>query len=196
MPLVVAALVATPLYFLSLMAVSLATERADVVAQWRTGTTHKLITIYAPPSGWDEARIWVWALVPSAILLVVGLLAMTVPYGVVVSSVAGIAIVLAIESRTDRWADHHTARFPVGADLIADSNPGSTLLRGEWEKTTVGAIDSMSKWLIGIALAAIVIFVVVEYRRRRGLRQARVGPAPEVASGEPEIVPMPPRLES
>jgi hypothetical protein len=191
-PLVVAALIATPLYFLSLMAVTLATEHAEIVAQWRTGQTRKLITIYAQPSGWGEAKLWLWALVPTAILLLVGLVATRIPFGVVVSSLAGIAGILLIKSRVDTWAEHHADRFPYGVDLIPDANPSSTLIVAEWEATTVGAIDSMSRWLIGLAIGAIVVFVLVEWRRRHGRRDAPQPLPPEVATGEPEIVPTPP----
>jgi hypothetical protein len=191
-PLVVAALIATPLYFLSLMAVSLAIEKPTIKAQWHTGKTHHLVTIYAPPTGWEEAKIWVWALVPTAILLAVGLLALTVPYGVVVSSLTGIGIILAINSQVDRWADHHSHRFPFGEDLVPDSSPGSTLLQGEWEDVTVAAIRSMSKWLIGLAIGSILVLLFVEYRRRHGKREAAQELPPEVASGTAEIVPTPP----
>ena len=191
-PLVVAALIATPLYFLSLMAVSLAIEKPTIEAQWYTGKTHQLITIYAPPAGWAEAKLWLWALVPTAILLAVGLVALLVPYGVVVSSLAGIGIILAIDSQIDRWADHHSQRFRFGEDLIPDSSPGSTLLQGEWEDVTVAAIRSMSKWLIGLAIGSILILLFVEYRRRHGKREAPQELPPEIASGTAEIVPTPP----
>src|SRR6185312_13513238 len=65
-PLTVSCILAAPLYFLSLMLVSLAIDRPTTVSWTHNG---KLITHYHPTSTGLEAKIWAVALIPSALLI-------------------------------------------------------------------------------------------------------------------------------
>jgi len=66
----IAAFIAIPLFFSSLMASTLALEKPHVV-QWTSGG--RLLTTWHDPSTATEARIWLWALVPPVLLVIVGL---------------------------------------------------------------------------------------------------------------------------
>ena len=194
-PLVVAGLIAAPLYFLSLMAASLALEKPNVEAQWRAGTTGELVTVYDfldPTTTSAEVRIWLWALVPPAIVLAIGLAATRLRLGVAAAALAGIGVILALGSQVPRWEEHHTDRYPFGVDLIPDSNPSTTLLQGEWEATARGSIENMSWYLVGMAIAALLVLVLVEVRNRSK------HPPPDrtiadVMGGTPEPSPIPRR---
>ena len=105
-PLAVAGLLGAPLFFCSLMATSLAIARPRIV----TWTHHgKRISRFHAPAASVEARIWLWALVPLALLLGVGLLASLWRFGGFVSCAAGIVLALAVTHRVNEWARHHTA---------------------------------------------------------------------------------------
>ena len=69
-PLGLAALLSITLFFATLMASSLAIDRPRVVHRLRHG---KVVLHYEQSSNATEAKIWALALVPVAILLLVGL---------------------------------------------------------------------------------------------------------------------------
>jgi hypothetical protein len=179
-PLAVAGLLGAPLFFCSLMATSLAIARPRVVSWTHDG---KLISRYHAPAASVEARIWLWALVPLAILLGVGLLASLWRFGGFVSCAAGIVLALAVTHRVNEWARHHTARWPRGIDNIPDKWSSDQVPRGAWEKDAAQTAFSLSHWTIGLAIAIVLVYLVTLYRRLRA--RTRVALIEAAAAAEP-----------
>lgn len=172
-PLGIAAFIAIPLFFSSLMAASLALEKPRVV-QWRDGAV--LRTAWHDPSPGTELRVWLWALLPPLLLVLVGWIALRVPYGFYLACVAAIVDAMAVVHRLDVWTRHHTARFPLGVDLIPASDAASNKYdAGEWESQARATALSLEHWTIGLALAAIAIVAGLTLRRRYFRR--RPGPS-------------------
>ena len=175
-PLAIGALMAVPLFFCALMAASLALEKAHTI-EWTSAG--KLLTTWHPPTSSTEARIWLWALVPPLLLLVFALGAMLVPYGFYLVCGAAIVDALAVTHRLDRWAAHHTARFPNGVDLIPPSNAASDKVApGEWEGKARDTALSLQHWTIAIAVAAALVVTALAVRRRWFGRRPAPTPAP------------------
>ncbi len=173
-PLAIAAFIAIPLFFSSLMTASLALEKPHVI-QWRDGA--RLLTTWHDPTTANEARIWLWALLPPALLVVAGWVASRLPLGFYVACVAAIVDAMAVVHRLDVWTRHHTARFPNGVDLIPASNVQSNKYDpGEWEGNARATALSLEHWTIGIALAAMLVVGGLAVRRRYFGR-----PGPETA---------------
>jgi hypothetical protein len=163
-PLAIAAFIAIPLFFASLMASTLALEKPRVV-QWTSGG--KLLTTWHDPSPSTEARIWLWALVPPLALIVVGWIAVRLPYGFYVSCVAAIVMGMAVVHKVNIWTLHHTLRYPWGVDLIPKSNVASNRYDpGEWERMARATALSLSHWTIAIAAISIVVAATAASRRR------------------------------
>jgi hypothetical protein len=171
-PLAVAGFLALPLFFCSLMAISLAVERPHIVA----GREHS-------PTSSIEAEIWLLSLIAPAILVVVGALAVAGGrHGIYASAAAAIILVLAMTDRIDAWERRHALRFPLGRDLIGASDPsGNKLDPGQWERSARDTALSLGHWTIGLACAAILIAAALEFRRVRRIAAAPLPPAPEVA---------------
>jgi hypothetical protein len=176
-PLAIGGLLSVPVFFCSLMAASLALEKPHKF-EWRSGG--KLLTTWHTATSSMEARIWLWALLPSLLLLAVAAAAMYVPYGFYVVCGAAIVDVLAVTHRLDRWVAHHTVRYPNGVDLIPTSNAASDkIARGEWEGKARDTAVSLQHWTIGIALAAVVVVAALAARRRWfGRREAPASATP------------------
>jgi hypothetical protein len=168
-PLAVAGLLGAPLFFCSLMAASLAIDRPRVVSWTHNG---KLITRYHDTAASVEARIWLWSLVPLALLIGVGLLASLWRFGGFVSCAAGIVLALAVTRRVNEWAAHHTARWPRGIDNIPDKWSSDQVPRGAWEKNAAQTAFSLSHWTIGLGIAIVLVYLLLIYRRQRA--RARV----------------------
>jgi hypothetical protein len=177
-PLALAGFLALPIFFASLMASSLALEKPRVV-EWSRPHGH-IARIFHEPSSSNEARIWLFALVPPLILVLAGWVASFIPHGLYLSCGAAIVVGLALFPRLHRWELHHTLRFPYGEDLLADQTTSSSLARGEWEKDAADTVHSLVHYTIGLAIAAALISLLLAYRRRRNHR-----PAP--AAGGPEL---------
>jgi hypothetical protein len=196
-PVAVSALLAFPLFFAAVLAVSLAIERPHRF-QWRSAQG-RLIEIDHPPTGANEAKIWALALVVPGAILAVGLAASFWRRGgIYLACAAGLVAALLLPIRLDRWTAHHSKRFPYGMDLFPDSSVSSTLARGEWEGHTRETILSLTHWTIGIALAVAAVAAFVELRRRRAGRRPALAdePPPAVATGEPEVSPILPEPEA
>jgi hypothetical protein len=176
-PLAVAAFLAIPLFFASLLAFSLALERTHREHGALAGTTSTL-----------EAKIWAVALVPSLAVVVVGVIAMVSRHGLYASAAAAIAAALLVTAPLDTWAARHTRRFPRGEDLIAANDPSNHLDRGQWEGQAKEAALSLAHWTIALAAAAALIALALEVRRRRGPVRPVPPPPPEVVEGEPRVV--------
>ncbi len=160
----IAAFIAIPLFFSSLMAATLALEKPHVY-QWRDGT--KLQTTYHDPTSGNIAHIWLWALVPPAVLILVGLIATRLPLGFYVPCAAAVVIAMAVVHKAATWERHHSSRFPVGVDLIPPSNTASDkFAKGEWEHQARDTAVSLQHWTIGLALAAAAVMLALYLRRR------------------------------
>lgn len=188
-PLVIAGLLAFPLFFASLLCVTLAIERPHRFQWMRHG---RLIEVDHQPASGEEAKIWALALVLPAILVAIGFAAAFWRRGgVYVSAAAGIVLALALPHRLDRWTAHHTQRFPFGMDLIPDTNvQSSTLSRGEWEVQARDTVLSLTHWAIGAALVATALTAGVALRRRLRPVPPPAELPPTVATGEPEAAPV------
>ena len=163
-PLAIAAFIAIPLFFASLMSSTLALEKPRVV-QWTSGG--RLLTTWHEPSPATEAKIWLWALVPPLVLILVGWIAVRLPHGFYVSCVAAIVIALAVVHRVNIWALHHALRFPMGVDLIPKTNVQSNQFdAGQWERMARDTALSLSHWTIAIAAISIAVVATAAARRR------------------------------
>jgi hypothetical protein len=178
-PLAVAGLLAAPLFFCALMATSLAIARPRIVTWTHNG---KLVSRYHAPAASVEARIWLWALVPLALILAVGLVASLWRFGGFVSCAAGIVLAFAVTRRVNEWAAHHTQRWPRGIDNIPDTWSSDQVPRGAWEKNAAQTAFSLSHWTIGLALAVVLVYLLLIWRRLRA--RARVALIEAAAAGE------------
>jgi hypothetical protein len=187
-PLALAGLLSITLYFAALMASSLAIDKPRVFERHRHG---KVVLHYGQSSNATEARIWLLALIPIGILLAVAILAtLWRRGGLYVVAGAAIAISLVLPHRLDAWTARHTRRFPIGVDLIKDSNPSNLASRGEWEQNARDTVISLTHWTIGIAIGAVVIVAGLALLRRLRPRQAFIAAPPAVVTGEPEVSPV------
>lgn len=163
-PLAIASFIAIPLFFSSLMASTLALEKPRVI-QW-TSAGH-LRTVYFDPSSQTEMRVWLWALVPPAVLIVAGWVATRLPYGFYVACIAAIAVALGVVHKLNIWTAHHTLRFPPGVDLIPASQPASNEFDpGQWEQMARDTALSLEHWTIGLALASVAVVGGLAVKRR------------------------------
>ena len=187
-PLGLAGLLSITLYFAALMASSLAVDEPRVIHRLRNG---KDVLRYEQSPNATEAKIWLLALIPVGILLAVGLLAMLWRRGgLYVVSGAAIVLSLLLPHRLDAWTARHTRRFPLGVDLIADSNVSNLASRGEWEQNARDTVISLTHWTIGIAIGAAAIVAGLALLRRLRPRQAFIAAPPPVVTGEPEVSPV------
>jgi hypothetical protein len=185
-PLAVAGILATPLFFVGLMAMSLAIEKPTVHQVVSNGKTVEKL---GDPSGATERAIWLLAIVPPVGLLLIGVVvAMLIGrWGVITSALTAIAASVALLVPLDTWTQEHTARYPDGVDLIPKSSTSDIYLRGEWEGTARTTAEQLAVATIVLAGVAIAIFVLFEVRRRRHVVAPLTPPPPEVMSGGPTI---------
>ena len=188
-PLAIAAFLAIPLFFSSLMASTLAQEKPHKV-EWN-GCHSGTCTTWHDPTTANELRIWLFALLPPVVLVLVGWLAMRVAFGFYVSCVASIVIAMAVVHKTATWESHHTARFPNGVDLIPGSNAASNLWDpGQWEKEARDTALSLQHWTIAVALAAMTVMTFLWVRRRQTARaRLALGTAPLEGVHAPDVTP-------
>lgn len=168
-PLGIAAFIAIPLFFSSLMSASLAVEKPRV-AEWRDGAV--LHVSYHDPSAANELRIWLWALLPPLLLVIAGYVATRLPLGFYVACVAAIVDAIAVVHKTKTWEAHHTARFPKGVDLIPTTSISNRYDPGEWELQARQTALSLEHWTIGVALAAMLVLAALWVRRHFISRRA------------------------
>jgi hypothetical protein len=182
-PLAVAGILATPLFFVALMAFSLWLDEPTVTVN-ETGAE-----VLGDPSRATVGKIYLLSFGVSGGIVLVGFAALFVRrVGVHVSALAAIAVTIALLLPLDTWETEHTARYPQGIDLIPRSDPGDLLLRGEWEDNAHRAARQIGFWTIAIAITAMVVATAVDIRRRRRPTPPPVPPPPKVAGGEPRIV--------
>jgi len=178
--LAVAGILATPLFFVGLMAMSLALEKPSVEHTVKKG---KAVTLFGDPTGATEAKIWLLAVVPALALVLFGAGTMLLGRaGVVVTSLGAIALSVALLVPLGGWANGHSARYPVGVDLIPIGSQ-DIYLRGEWEGTAKRTAEQLGIAAMSIAGVAIAVFSLFEFRRRRGLVPPPPPPPPAIAMG-------------
>ena len=172
-PLSIAGILAFPLYFAMLMGSTLALED-PVIHEWTNGGAFTsvpkgaLITVYGEPTGLNEAIIWLAALAPVALLLLVGYGAARVPMvGIYAPCALAIALAVMLNVRVEHWEQGHTERYPVGADLIPEGSSSNILLPGEYEEKARETAESLGSWTIALSVVFIAIFVLLAIRRRR-----------------------------
>jgi len=177
-PLAVAGILATPLFFVALMAMSLALEKPSVHHVLRNG---KVVAKLGDPLGSTERAIWLLALVPPVGLALIGAAGMLIGRaGVITSSLTAIAAALVLLLPLDTWTRQHTARYPVGIDLIPPSSTSDLYLRGEWEGTARHTAEQLGIATIVLAGLAFGFLALSELRRRRGVAAPVPPPPPEV----------------
>jgi hypothetical protein len=181
-PLAVATVMATPLFFSALMAMSLAVEKPSVQHVLKHG---KAVTTFGDPTGSTEAKIWLLAFLPPVVLVLIGVGAVLLGrVGVIVSAVGAIVIATVLLVPLDGWTAAHTRRYPVGVDLLPPSAGSQDIyLRGEWEGTARTTAYQLGFATIGIAVIAIAVFGLLELRRRRGIVPPMPPPPPLSAGG-------------
>ena len=136
-----------------------------------------------------EAKIWAVALIPSALLIAVGVAAVFIRYGTYIVCAAMLVISALLPHRLDTWQAHHTTRYPPGQDLIPDSSPNNLLSQGEWEQSARETVISLQKWMIGLAILFALGFALAdELRRRRGNRAAPALGLPAVAGTTDDLL--------
>jgi hypothetical protein len=170
-----------PLFFVALMALSLALERPHVTRAVGGKTT------LGDPAGATEAKIWLLAALVVVGLALVAAFAMLIgPRGVVPTAAAAIVIAVALLLPLGTWSRRHSERYRVGVDLIPPSAGSEDIYhRGEWEGTAKRTAEQLGAATIGIGVAAIAISVALGVRRRKP--SPSVPPPPDVATGNPEL---------
>lgn len=179
-PLAVAGILATPLFFVALMAFSLLLDKPTMAANGSLGD----------PSKATVGKIYLLSFGVSLAIVLVGVVSLFLrrPLGVFVPALAAIAVTAALLLPLGTWEADHTARYPQGVDLIPRSDASDLILRGEWEENAHQAARQIGFWTIAIAIAAIAISAAVDIRRRRKPAPPPVPPPPAIAGGEPTIV--------
>ena len=177
-PLSVAGILATPLFFVALMAFSLLVDKPSL------HVTKAGVEVLGDPLRSTIGTIYLLSFGSSACVVAVGVAALWLPtrVGVVVSSLAAIALTIVLLLPLDTWEREHTARYPLGTDLLPQSDPTDLMLRGEWEENARRTAQEIGFWTIVMASVAIAITVALEVRRRRGLRAPPTPPPPPEVS--------------
>jgi hypothetical protein len=184
-PLAVAAILSTPLFFAGLMAMSLAVEKPTVSHVLRHGAT---IVKLGEPAGSTERAIWLLALASPTGLVAIGVAGMLIGRaGVITSSLTAVAASLALLLPLNSWTSEHTARYPVGIDLLPPSSKYDIYLRGEWEGTARHTAEQLGVVTIVLAGLALAILALLEVRRRRRGVAPAPPPPPEIATGGPMV---------
>jgi hypothetical protein len=173
-PLAVAGILATPLFFVSLMAFTLLLDEPTVEVT-RLGTE-----TLGDPSRGLVATIYLLSFGVSALVVLTGVLALLLAarVAIYVPPVSAIGVTIALLIPLDTWAAEHTALYPDGVDLVPRRDPSDLILRGEWEENARRTANQIGLWTIAIAVAAIVIAAALEIRRRRGVVPPPIPPAP------------------
>jgi MFS family permease len=180
-PLSVGAILAMPLFFSALMAVSLALEKPTVELVVKNGQTVEKL---GDPSGANELAIYLFALLfPVAVMLVGAAATLIGRAGVVVSAGAAIVASILLLVPLNTWTERHTARYPDGVDLIPKSSNEDIYLQGEWEDRAETTAQQLGIVTIVLGGVAIGVFALLEVRRRRGVVPPVPPPPPEVVSG-------------
>jgi hypothetical protein len=186
-PLAVAGILATPLFFVGLMAFSLKLDKPT----FRVANGSRELGDPLKATVW---KIYLLAFAVSLAVVLVGVLALLVRsrLAVALPAVAAIVATTLLLIPLPTWAAQHTARYPLGVDNTPQSDPGDLFLRGEWEQNAKTTARQIGFWTIAMSVAAIAIATALEVRRRRGIVGPPVPLPPELPGGEPQVVVQPP----
>lgn len=178
-PLAIAGIAAAPLFFTALMAISLAVEKPTAKHVVKKGGTALQL---GDPSGSTEAKIWLLTILFPLGLVAAGVASMWLGRrGIVPVALTAIAAAVALRVPLHTWATHHTAHFPLGVDNIPRSAGSSDVyLPGEWEANAKKTCEQLGLVTIIIGAASIIVYALLEFRRRRG-------PLPPPAPLPPEV---------
>lgn len=174
-PVAVAGILALPLFFVGLLGFSLELDKPSHVG---SGTGKPIL---GDPSKGTLGSIYLAALGVALAVVLVGVLAMLLRsrLAVIVPAAAAIAASVLLLIPLGTWAARHTSRYPLGVDNIPQKSPQDLSLRGEWEQGAKSAAHQIGLVTIGLAAAAILLSVLLEVRRRRGIDGPPVPPPPE-----------------
>ena len=168
-PLAVAGILSAPLFFAGLLAFAL---RIDEPSQHLTKAGK--VALGNPTKG-TVGTIFALAFGLAVGLVLVGLAASLLRsrLATVVPAAAGIVASILLLVPLAGWAVGHATRFPLGTDNIYDGtatkpSPTNLILRGEWEQNAQSTAHQIAWVTIVLAIAAIVLAVALEIRRRRG----------------------------
>jgi hypothetical protein len=183
-PLAVAGILAVPLFFVGLLAFSLKFDKPS------HHVTAKGALALGNPTKGTVGTIYLLALAVAAGIVVVGVLAsllrsrLATIVPAVVSIVASVLLLIPLGT----WSAEHTKRYPLGVDNIRPQNPADIFLRGEWESNVHTTAHQVGLVTIGIAIAAIVLTLALDLRRRRGIEGPMVPPPPEVVTAQSDLI--------
>lgn len=171
-PLAVAGILSVPLFFVGLMAFALKIDKPSRVVK-----AGKLVL--GDPTKGTIGTIYLLALAVAVAVVLVGLVASLLrsQLAAIVPAVAGIVATILLLIPLGTWAAEHTARYPLGTDNIADKSPTNLMLRGEWEQSAHTTAHQLGLGTIGLAIAAILLAVALEIRRRRGAPELLLAPS-------------------
>jgi hypothetical protein len=184
-PLSVAAILATPLFFVALMAFSLWLDEPSMEVAPNGAE------VLGDPTRGTVATIYLLSFAVSGGIVLIGVAALLLPtrIAIFVPSVSAIVVTVALLLPLGGWEEEHTARYPLGVDLIPRRDPSDLILRGEWEENARRTAEQIGMWTIVMASVAMALTVALRIRRRHGVVPPPVPPPPEVSSGEPQVVP-------
>ena len=158
-PLAVAGILAAPLFFVALLAFSLKFDKpSHVNATARLGD----------PTKGTVLTIYLVALAVAAALVAVGVLAafLRSRLGILIPAAAGIVASILLLIPLGTWAAAHTDRYPRGIDNLPQSSRSDIWLRGEWEHNAQTTAQQIGLVTIGLAIAAVLVSLALEFRRR------------------------------
>lgn len=186
-PLAIAGILAVPLFFVALMAFTLKVDKPSQHVA-KNGSV-----VLGDPTKATLGKIYLLALATAAIVVLVGVLARLLRsrLAVIVPAVTAIALSILLQLPLNTWVAEHTQRYPLGTDNIPDPtakkpSPSNLMLQGEWEKMARTTAHQIGLVTIGLAIGAIVVCVLLQVRRRRGIEGPAVPPPPETV-GAPEM---------
>lgn len=157
-PLAVAGILAAPLFFVALMAFSLKFDEP-------AGHTAQL----ADPTKGTVGTIYLVTLAVVAALVLIGALSMLLRsrLAIIIPALAGIVASIVLLIPLGTWAAEHTARYPHGIDNRTTHSRYDLWLPGEWEHNAKTTADQIGLGTIALGVAAILISLGLEFRRRR-----------------------------
>ena len=161
-----------------LMAMSLAVEKPSV----QHASKLRKRTVLGDPTGSTEAKIWLLAVLPS---LALGSLASRHPAprtGVVVTGAGRNRAAHGAHPPARHLGNGHTARFPLGIDLIHPVRPGTSTCAASGRPRRNVRPSSLGPHHV-LARRGHRVVLLLEFRRRRGLLRPVPPPPPLTSMG-------------
>jgi hypothetical protein len=171
-PLAIAGILAVPILFVALLAFALKLDKPahHVVSKGALGL--------GDPTKGTVGTIYLVAFAVALGVVLVGWAASLLRsrLAAVIPAVAGIVTTVLLLLPLATWAAEHTRRYPLGVDNIPPSKSTDLVLRGEWEASARSTAHQIGIATIGLAAAAILVSVLLEARRRRGVPELLLEP--------------------